>query len=59
MRMNDVREMKFAAYKIVSFMGRMEYLGTWCAKSYDAAMSMIVNETGIGIDSLKIVGRIA
>jgi len=51
--------MKFTAYKIVSFMGRMEYLGTWYAKSYDAAMSMIVNETGVGIDSLKIVGRIA
>jgi hypothetical protein len=51
--------MKFTAYKIVSFMGNMEYLGTWYAKSYDAAMNMIVNETGVDIGSLKIVGRIA
>jgi hypothetical protein len=50
--------MKFTAYKIVSFMGRMEYLGTWYAKSYDAAMNMIVSETGVDIGSLKIVGRI-
>jgi hypothetical protein len=51
--------MKFTAYKIVSFMGRMEYLGTWYAKSYDAAMNMIVNETGVDIDSLRVIGRIA
>jgi len=54
----DGLEMKFTAYKIVSFMGRMEYLGTWYAKSYDAAMNIIVNETGVDIGSLKIVGRI-
>lgn len=55
----DGREMKFTAYRIVSFMGKMEYLGTWYANTYDAAMSMIVNETGVDIGSLKIVGRIA
>lgn len=51
--------MKFTAYKIVSFMGQMEYLGTWYANSYDAAMNIIVNETGLSIDSLKILGRVA
>lgn len=55
----DGLEMKFTAYRIVSFMGRLEYLGTWYANTYDAAMSMIVNETGVDIGSLKIVGRIA
>ncbi len=52
-------EMKFTAYRIASFMGRLEYLGTWYANTYDAAMSMIVNETGVDIGSLKIVGRIS
>lgn len=56
---SDGREMKFTAYRIVSFMGQMEYLGTWYANTYDAAVSMIVNETGVDIGSLKIVGRIA
>lgn len=51
--------MKFAAYRIVSLMGRLEYMGTWYANTYDAAMSMIVNETGVDIGSLKIFGRIA
>lgn len=50
--------MKFSAYKIVSFMGRMEYLGTWYADTYDAAMNIIIHETGVDIASLKIVGRI-
>lgn len=52
-------EMKFTAYRIISFMGKMEYLGTWYANTYDAAMNMIVNETGVDIGSLKIVGRIS
>lgn len=51
--------MKFTAYRIVSFMGQMEYLGTWYANTYDAAISMIVKETGVDIGSLKIVGRIS
>jgi hypothetical protein len=55
----DGLEMKFTAYRIVSFMGRMEYLGTWYANTYDAAMNMIMNETGIDIGSLKIVGRMS
>ena len=51
--------MKFSAYRIVSFMGRLEYLGTWYAKTYDAAVNMIVSETGVEIASLKVVGRIS
>lgn len=51
--------MKFYAYRSESFMDRMEYIGTWYANTYDAAISMIVNETGIDIGSLKIFGRIA
>ena len=50
--------MKFHAYRIESFMDRMEYLGTWYADTYNAAMSMIVKETGIDIGSLKIFGKI-
>lgn len=55
----DGREMKFYAYRSESFMDRMEYIGTWYANTYDADISMIVNETGIDIGSLKIFGRIA
>lgn len=51
--------MKFSAYRIVSFMGRLEYLGTWYANTYDTAVNMIVNETGVDIGSLKVVGRIS
>jgi hypothetical protein len=51
--------MKFSAYKIVSVMGNVEYIGTWYADTYDAAINMIVNETGVDICSLKVFGRIA
>lgn len=50
--------MKFSAYKIVSVMGNVEYIGTWYADTYDAAINMIINETGVDICSLKVFGRI-
>jgi hypothetical protein len=49
--------MKFYAYSVSDF-GKMEYVGTWFADCYAAAVRMISSETGLNISNLKIVGKV-
>ena len=49
--------MKFVAYSMTND-SSMFYLGTWYANDYADAQKIIVVESGVPLNNLKIYGRI-